>query len=243
MCAAPQFPYYIGSCGALQDAGVLREETRVAGASAGSLIAACVKAGMPLDDITAQCLRLMDDCRRNGSRGRLGPVLEDFLRGHLPSDAHTRCQGRAFVAVTRALPYIRPKLVSQFADREDLIRALMTSCHIPYWLDGRAFTDFRGELHLDGGVTNFIPVAPGTVGVRVCAFPASQLSPVYRIGIAPDMFEPWPHTLRQMVQWALEPADEDVVLSLIDKGAAAGEREGMRAPTTTACANRTASVR
>lgn len=61
------------------------------------------------------------------------------------------------IAVTAAFPYIKPKLVSRFHDRDDLIRAVMTSCHIPYWLDNRPVTEFRGTMHLDGGLTNFIP--------------------------------------------------------------------------------------
>ena len=52
----------------------------------------------------------------------------------------------------------------------------------------------------------------------MCCFPAKQLSPVYRIGISPDMFEPWPHGLTQMLAWAFEPADESIVLAMIDKG-------------------------
>lgn len=215
------FPYYIGVSGALQDGGVLTEHTKVAGASAGSLIAAVVKSGMPVDEVTEQSMRLMADLRQHGTRGRLGKVLRRFLEEHLPPDAAERCQDRAYVAVTKAL-YVKPQLVSQFESREDLIGALLTSCHVPYWLDGTPWTDFRGELHLDGGLTDFIPVAPGTVGVRVSCFAASQLSPVYRIGISPDSFEPWPHSLRQMVAWALEPADEDITAYLIEKGGKQG---------------------
>ena len=37
------------------------------------------------------------------------------------------------VAVTRAWPRPMGYLVSQFESREDLIEALLTSCHIPWW--------------------------------------------------------------------------------------------------------------
>ena len=84
------------------------------------------------------------------------------------------------MAVTRVAPVASGLLVSDFADRADLVQALMTSCHIPFWLDGNAFTEFRGERSCDGGLTNFIPIPPGTVGVRVSCFPSKQLSPVYR---------------------------------------------------------------
>ena len=56
------------------------------------------------------------------------------------------------------------------------------------------------------------------MGVRVCCFPSKQLSPVYRIGISPDTYEPWPYTLRQMVGWAFEPGSEEFLGELIEKG-------------------------
>lgn len=40
--------------------------------------------------------------------------------------------------------------------------------------------EFRGTRVCDGGLTNFIPIPPRTLGVRVCCFPSQQLSPVYR---------------------------------------------------------------
>lgn len=96
------------------------------------------------------------------------------------------------------------QLVSDFSDRDDLIEALMTSCHIPLWMDGRLTSSFRGSMHMDGGVTNFIPLPPedGTPGVRITCFGAKQMGLVYDIGIAPDIFDEWPHSLPTMVQWA-----------------------------------------
>ena len=54
-------------------------------------------------------------------------------------------------------------------------------------------------IALAAGLTNFIPIPPNTVGIRVCCFPSKQLSRLYRIGISPDSFEPWPYTLAQTV--------------------------------------------
>ena len=45
---------------------------KVGGASAGSLLAACLKSGLPLDDVVEQNLRLMSEFRRGGTRGRMG---------------------------------------------------------------------------------------------------------------------------------------------------------------------------
>ena len=67
-------------------------------------------------------------------RRRLGPLLRDFLEQYLPPDAHERCSGTTHVAVTRLLPYWRTQMVSHFDSREDLMAALLTSCHIPWWV-------------------------------------------------------------------------------------------------------------
>ncbi len=193
---------------------------RSSGASAGSLIAACVNSGLSMDTVSNLCEDLMEDCRRHGTRGRLGILLEEFLQSALPEDAHVRCTGKTYVAVSsvesspgKGLGMLGSlgnfgtptgQLVSDFSDRDDLIKALMTSCHIPLWMDGRLTSTFRGSMHMDGGVTNFIPLPPddGTPGVRISCFGAKQMGLVYDIGIAPDVFEEWPHSLPTMVQWA-----------------------------------------
>jgi hypothetical protein len=59
-------------------------------------------------------------------------VLERVLREVLPQDIAQRCSGQVHVAVTQLSPGVTPRLVSRFADREDLLGALLTSCHIPW---------------------------------------------------------------------------------------------------------------
>ncbi len=77
---ARRFPYYIGVVGKLTSLRIMTPETPVAGASAGSLIAACHHAGLTEKQVTEACWVLCDDCRRNGTRGRLGKVLERCAR-------------------------------------------------------------------------------------------------------------------------------------------------------------------
>ena len=136
--------------------------------------------------------------------------------------------GAGSVAAAPAAACIGNDLTLAFSTRPPALCSfafLLSSFHLAWP------AEFRGERHCDGGLTNFIPLAPGTVGVRVCCFPSQQLSPVYRIGISPDSFEPWGYTLRQTVQWAFEPADEAIVAALIDKGEGlglgAGEQQGV----------------
>lgn len=212
------FPYYIGALYMLQELGIVTERTKLGGASAGSLIATCFHAGLGRDQVLDDCLRLAHDCRTNGTRGRLGPVLRNSLRKSLPDDAHERCSGAAYIAVTRAFPRPQGVLLSEYHDKSDVINALLTSCHIPVWMDNKWLTTFRGAAHYDGGLTNFIPIPPGTEGVRVCVFPSSQLANISGIAISPDSYEPWPHDLSQMLTWAFQPASEQTLLHLVEKG-------------------------
>ncbi|KAK9841996.1 hypothetical protein WJX81_003246 [Elliptochloris bilobata] len=210
------FPYYIGVVGKLTSLRIMTPDTPVAGASAGSLIAACHHAGLTEQQVTEACWVLCDNCRRNGTRGRLGRVLERFLHDLLPEDVHERCSDRTFVAVTQLWPRPRGKLISSFESKEDLIACLLTSCHIPWWFDGGIARTFRGSMHYDGGLTNFIPVPPETVGVRVCCFPASAIRSVgYRIGISPPLGQ---HDMSQLLQWAFNPAAEETLESLVHQG-------------------------
>lgn len=48
------------------------EHTKIAGSSAGSIIATCHHSGLTTDVVAAACLELAEDCRENGTRGRLG---------------------------------------------------------------------------------------------------------------------------------------------------------------------------
>ena len=90
--------------------------------------------------------------------------------------------------------------------------------HVAYdsrWFDNTLFTIFRGKRCYDGGLTNFIPLPPTQHGVRVCCFPSKQITTIYDIGISPDNYEDWPHTLQEMLSWAFEPANDKLLLEFI----------------------------
>jgi hypothetical protein len=66
MCCCLQ--YYLGVAEELQRLGVLQPDSQLAGASAGSLIVACLKSGLPLATIQEACFQLADDCRCAGDK-------------------------------------------------------------------------------------------------------------------------------------------------------------------------------
>ncbi|KAI8468886.1 MAG: acyl transferase/acyl hydrolase/lysophospholipase [Monoraphidium minutum] len=238
------FPYYVGVVSSLQEMGVLGRPHQLAGASAGSLIAAAFNAGLDMSVVEESMILFGEDCLANGTQhrraraarhrwgGLLGPLLRDFLHSYLPPDAHERCSGSTHVAVTRALPFWRPQMVSHFKSRDDLIEALLTSCHIPWYFDGRWMTKFRGKYAVDGGATNFIPVVPGCeYTCKVMCFPTFHLEAIRSraarlalaeryldIDISLDAFEEWGHGYPTVIKWALQASTRETSSFLIEKG-------------------------
>ena len=89
---------------------------------------------------------------------------------------HEAVQGRLYFSITHvdgkgkkqfnipfinkiiSLPWLfRNALISSYRSDEDLLKTLLTSCHLPYVLDGNFFIRWRGNLCLDGGFTNHNP--------------------------------------------------------------------------------------
>ena len=232
------FPYYCGVVQQLAASGVLTDSTPVAGASAGSLIAAAVAAGLSMSDMIESLRHLSRDLREHGTRGRLRGAVERTLREVLPANTYARVGGgRLHVAVTRQSgSLLRGELVSEWRNDEDLIACLLTSCHIPFYFDGNAVTRFRDAWCCDGGVTNFLPVppppaadplAPSPPPLRVCCFPAYRVATLagQTIDIAPDAPADHtgkpvesPYSTATLVGWALSPADDETMDVLLQNG-------------------------
>ncbi|GIL84316.1 hypothetical protein Vretifemale_13016 [Volvox reticuliferus] len=212
------FPYFLGVAVQLQAMNVLRPETPVAGASAGSIVAVCTKSGLSEQQLLDAFVDLSRDCRQGGTRTRLKSVLQRVLQEALPYDIHERCEGRVFLAVTRLFPDFAPLTVSSFTSRQDVIDTLLVSSHIPYWFDGSLFTSYRDGMYFDGGITNFIPSTPTALCHRVCCFPSEKLRAFPNIDLSPDTYEAWPYDMGTMLSWAFEPAPDETLMFLVEKG-------------------------
>ena len=228
------FPYYVGVCEALVEAKVLNDATQLAGASAGSLIAAAVATKVP-SSVMLDCLKdFSADLRKFGTRGRLKEAVQKTLLQILPDDAFELANQRGvYVAVSR---FTGTRLVSDlhshWESNDDFSQCLLASCHIPFYFSGiSAGTRYRGDWVCDGGATNFLPVPPGAQNViRVCCFPAysaaAAIGAPELIDIAPDAPDASgapidaPYSTARMIQWALTPADDDTMSILRDNGRA-----------------------
>ena len=86
-----------------------------------------------------------------------------------------RAKDRLNVSIVRMsaqTPFMKSLYVNDFESKEDLIKALLTSSHVPLYMNTRVTSTFRGQTCVDGGLgTNFIPVPPCTEPVTICCFP------------------------------------------------------------------------
>lgn len=165
----------------------MESDTPVAGSSAGALVAALHACGFSPADGTRILGDVVATCRDVGVVGKVGAILEDTLRRELPADAHERCsKNNLFIAVSspkitfggdekdskNSLSFeLEGELVSEFESFDDLVSALLTSCHIPFYC-GWPARRFRNKWSVDGGWYDLTPTPPNTESnIRVCAFP------------------------------------------------------------------------
>lgn len=145
----------------------------VLGASAGSLTSSLLLSGVDFDYAADSALALADQFGVYDKKSSFvfwGPILRNWLEQILP-DTLTGDQLKLLqIAITPASPFKAPQLVSGFETKVHLIEAIMASCHVPLFLDGKPFTTYRGEQYLDGSFWYFVtkdrftglPLAEGT---------------------------------------------------------------------------------
>ncbi|XP_027290165.1 patatin-like phospholipase domain-containing protein 4 isoform X2 [Cricetulus griseus] len=168
--------YHLGAAMALRahGAGLLRDVTAFAGASAGALVAAALlTAPGSLEACTRFAHALAEDTRRQA----LGPATPGFdfmerLRSGvdriLPANAHELARDRLHVSITNARTR-ENRLVSCFASRDDLIQVLLASSFIPVYM-GLKPVEYAGQTWVDGGLTDSLPVLPAGRTVTVSPF-------------------------------------------------------------------------
>ncbi|UJR22863.1 hypothetical protein I4U23_025892 [Adineta vaga] len=153
--------YHIGVICAFKEHAPKVLENKMAGCSAGSLVAACAMSGCCLGQMCSDALEIAIRARSR-ALGPLHPtfsivdIIRNGLRRILPPNAHEICSGRLFISLTRWKDN-KNVVISQFHNREELIQVLICSSFVPYW-SGIIPHKFRGEYYWDGGLTNNNPI-------------------------------------------------------------------------------------
>ncbi|KAG8137382.1 hypothetical protein E2320_004625 [Naja naja] len=94
--------------------------------------------------------------------------LRGYIDSILPPNAHEIAENRLFISVT-STKNGKNYLLSHFASREDLVKALLASSFIPLYAGINA-VDYKGQKWIDGGLTNGLPILPKGRTVTVSPF-------------------------------------------------------------------------
>ncbi|XP_072432969.1 patatin-like phospholipase domain-containing protein 4 isoform X3 [Chiloscyllium punctatum] len=180
--------YHLGAAVALHRHGnkLLSKIQNYAGASGGALVAA-VLLSQPetLEDGRFQDWRhIFKQCKefaygfaadvRKQKFGALTPgynfmkQLREGMESILSADAHKKAHERLHVSITN-VKTLKNCLISSFPTREDLITVLLASSFVPFYAGIKA-VEYRGEMWIDGGLTNRLPLLSTGQTVTVSPF-------------------------------------------------------------------------
>lgn len=131
----------------------------IIGASAGALTSTLLTSNVDFDLATNTAIDLAVQNKvfetKTGLAGIWAGLIRQWLDALIPQDISMEKVNRQLkIAVTTVKPFNK-LLVDRFSDRTDMIDTCLASCHVPFFLDGNAFTIFRGTPTVDGSLMSF----------------------------------------------------------------------------------------
>lgn len=136
------------------------------------------------------------------------------------------------ICLTELSPAFGTTSTSIYSDRDDLIDAVLASVHVPFWMDPRFSTRFRGRQYIDGSV--YLPrlsepellsrppymLPDGSPpGVRVYQFDDARMQAAYP-GLGDFLASYGPQQKSEMMEWGAShfaKLDEQGGLSALDE--------------------------
>ncbi len=137
-------------------------EIHFTGASAGALCATLTACDVNFEDATSLALKKAREegvwDRPLGLFGIWGSIIDEWLEELLPGDDLDQHEvllplvnnEKKLSIIATEIPSFQKKKLSDFKSKRDLIDANMASVHIPFFLDGKATTQFRLQPYIDG---------------------------------------------------------------------------------------------
>jgi len=162
------FYWQAGAMNYLRESGYDLSQVSMAGASAGALTATLTATGVDFYKATELALQLSEEAgvwdRPLGLQGVWGPLIYEWLDTLIPQDAVQKVADERLSLLVTPIPSFGTSRIASFNNREDLIRCNMASVHIPWFLDGKLFCNFRDSPHMDG---SFLTKAQDYIDRRV----------------------------------------------------------------------------
>lgn len=123
------------------------------GSSAGSIIAAFLAAGIPMKDVWHNWFtKILEDLPPNFRfpSNEFVHIAKKHVRSLLTTKAFEQLKNKLHISLTNTK--LHRTSVSEFKTKEDVISCVMTSCHIPWIIDGNATSEYQNKSYMDGGI-------------------------------------------------------------------------------------------
>ncbi|GAB9464291.1 Manganese superoxide dismutase [Globisporangium polare] len=208
--------YHLGVAQGLDECGALTPESKVAGASGGSIAALTIAAKeVNVLEIHEEAKRMVELCRTGGTLWKLEARLRAIFDLKFGDVALEPLNERLTIVTQRVWPDRKIVHWNHFNTIEDVGIALVASCYIPFYLGRTGVTKIGDELHVDGGLVQLVPEIPGYV--KVCAFHSHILRrPDYEI--SPSLVPDFPYNILQLGQASVVAPSEEMLDELFQLG-------------------------
>lgn len=138
------------------------------GGSAGALTATLAATDVNYELATESALQMAQDAgvwdRPLGLYGIWGPLIETWLDELLPENSLEMVADQRLSILLTEFPTLKKNKISDFESKHDLIQCNMASVHLPMFLNGNLYTDYRSSPHIDGSffsqATDYISEKP-----------------------------------------------------------------------------------
>ncbi|XP_060682279.1 patatin-like phospholipase domain-containing protein 4 isoform X2 [Hemiscyllium ocellatum] len=168
--------YHLGAAVALHRHGnkLLSKIQNYTGASGGALVAAVL---LSQPETLEQCKEFTYGFAADVRKQKFGALtpgynfmkqLREGMESILSADAHKKAHERLHVSITN-VKTLKNCLISSFPTREDLITVLLASSFVPFYAGIKA-VEYKGEMWIDGGLTNRLPILSTGQTVTVSPF-------------------------------------------------------------------------
>jgi hypothetical protein len=156
------FWWQAGTARFLLEKGILDHPSiEFVGASAGAITISLMIANADFKKAAQIAMKSVNDLdlqsSSTGLLGIWGDILFSFLNELiLPANISSDHLSRIHIAVTPKFIFHGPKYLDQFKSKKELIHAVMTSTHIPFFMDGSPWRTVEDEHFVDGNIWQFI---------------------------------------------------------------------------------------
>ncbi|XP_074128023.1 patatin-like phospholipase domain-containing protein 5 [Sminthopsis crassicaudata] len=214
--------YHVGALACLRERApqLLRGTRRFYGSSSGALCCLAVITNKSLDFCCSNLLDIVKEIRKK-SIGIFHPsydcisFVKSRLENNLPDNVHELATQKVGISLTR-WPDGKNVIITDFADREELIQAVLCSIYFPFYC-GVIPPRFREDRYVDGALSNNVPFTDSNATITISPFhgsvdicPQSSSASLHELNLCNGSFQMCIRNFHMGIMSLFPPEPEEV---------------------------------